>query len=75
MSLKEYTLSDLESKLDEISNVSFFLATGHCPQQIAFELQEHLQTEIELMQHMVGFMRFKDGKHNKPKEPKADISK
>lgn len=57
MTIKEYTLSDLESKLDEISNISIFLGTGNCPKEIAFNLHDHMQNEIETLQSMMSFMR------------------
>ncbi|HCE1484563.1 RstC protein [Vibrio parahaemolyticus] len=57
MTIKEYTLSDLESKLNEISNISLFLGTGDCPKEIAFSLHDHMHEQIEQLQGMVSFMR------------------
>lgn len=57
MTAKEYTLTDLEVKINEISNVSMFLATGSCPKEIAFNLHDHMQDEIETLQAMVSYMK------------------
>lgn len=57
MTVKEYTLSDLESKLNEISNISIFLGTGNCPKEIAYNLHDHMNDQIEELQGMVSFMR------------------
>ncbi|MEZ8932385.1 MULTISPECIES: RstC protein [unclassified Vibrio] len=57
MTVKEYTLSDLESKLNEISNISIFLGTGDCPKEIAYNLHDHINDQIEELQGMVSFMR------------------
>ncbi|HDM8044644.1 TPA: RstC protein [Vibrio campbellii] len=57
MTIKEYTLSDLESKLNEISNISIFLGTGDCPREIAYELHDHMNEQIESLQGMLSFMR------------------
>lgn len=57
MTVKEYTLSDLESKLNEISNISIFLGTGDCPKEIAYSLHDHMNDQIEELQGMVSFMR------------------
>ena len=57
MTAKEYTLSDLESKLNEISNISIFLGTGDCPKEIAYDLHDHMNGQIEELQGMVSFMR------------------
>nr|AKN38108.1 hypothetical protein [Vibrio tasmaniensis] len=57
MTVKEYTLSDLESKLNEISNISIFLGTGDCPKEIAYNLHDHMNDQIEELQGMVSFMR------------------
>ncbi|EHZ2538534.1 RstC protein [Vibrio parahaemolyticus] len=57
MTVKEYTLSDLESKLNEISNISMFLGTGDCPKEMASNLHEHMHDEIENLQGMLSFMR------------------
>jgi hypothetical protein len=57
MTVKEYTLTDLEVKINEISNVSMFLATGSCPKEIAFNLHDHMQDEIETLQAMVSYMK------------------
>lgn len=57
MTVKEYTLSDLESKLNEISNISVFLGTGDCPREIAYNLHDHMHEQIEQLQGMVSFMR------------------
>ena len=57
MTVKEYTLSDLESKLNEISNISIFLGTGDCPKEIAYNLHDHMNDQIEGLQRMVSFMR------------------
>lgn len=57
MNVKEYTLSDLESKLNEISNISMFLGTGDCPKEMASKLHGHMQDEIENLQGMLSFMR------------------
>ena len=57
MTVKEYTLSDAEAKLNEISNISIFLSTGDCPQEIAYNLQDHMQEQIETLQGMISYMR------------------
>ncbi|CAK2193928.1 RstC protein [Vibrio crassostreae] len=57
MTVKEYTLSDLESKLNEISNISIFLGTGDCPKEISYNLHDHMNDQIEELQGMVSFMR------------------
>ena len=57
MTVKEYTLSDLESKLNEISNISIFLGNGDCPKEMASNLHEHMHDEIENLQGMLSFMR------------------
>lgn len=57
MTVKEYTLSDLESKLNEISNISIFLGTGDCPKEIANDLYDHMNDQIEELQGMVSVMR------------------
>ncbi|SON48610.1 hypothetical protein [Vibrio tapetis] len=57
MTVKEYTLSDAEAKLDTIASISLFLSTGNCPREIAFNLQDHMQDEIENLQGILGFMR------------------
>lgn len=56
MSIQEYTLMDLESKLNQISNMSLFLATGSCPDSISSELHDHLHEEVETLQSMIAFM-------------------
>ena len=57
MTAKEYTLTDLELKINEISSISMFLSTGSCPKEIAFNLQDHMQDEIENLQGMVSYMK------------------
>ncbi len=57
MNIQEYTLSDLESKVNEISNISLFLGTGDCPKEIAFNLHDHMHEQIESLQGMLSFMR------------------
>ncbi|RBW65974.1 RstC protein [Vibrionales bacterium C3R12] len=57
MTAKEYTLSDLESKLNEISNISIFLGTGDCPGEIASSLHSHMHDQIDQLQGMMSFMR------------------
>lgn len=57
MTMKEYTLSDVESKLNAISNISIFLGTGDCPDEIAFNLRDHMHDEIENLQGMLSFIR------------------
>ncbi|MEZ8605540.1 RstC protein [Vibrio sp. 10N.222.49.A3] len=57
MTAKEYTLTDLEVKINEISSISMFLSTGSCPKEIAFNLQDHMQDEIENLQGMVSYMK------------------
>ncbi len=57
MSNQEYKLSDLESKLNEISNISLFLSTGDCPKEIAFSLHDHMHEQIETLQGMMSHMR------------------
>lgn len=57
MTVKEYTLTDLEVKINEISNISVFLGTGCCPKEIAFNLQDHMHDEIVNLQGMLSFMR------------------
>ncbi|MFV8453315.1 hypothetical protein ACNO65_25140, partial [Vibrio campbellii] len=54
----DFSLSDLESKLNEISNISLFLGTGDCPKAISFELHDHMHHQIEQLQSMVSSMRF-----------------
>ncbi|MBY7672745.1 RstC protein [Vibrio anguillarum] len=53
MTMKEYTLSDVVSKLNAISNISIFLGTGDCPDEIAFNLRDHMHDEIENLQGML----------------------
>ncbi|MEZ8902614.1 MULTISPECIES: RstC protein [unclassified Vibrio] len=57
MTAKEYTLTDLEEKINEISSISMFLSMGSCPKEIAFNLQDHMQDEIENLQGMVSYMK------------------
>lgn len=57
MTAKEYTLSDLESKLNEISNISIFLGTGDCPKEIALNLHDYMHDQIEQLQGMISFMQ------------------
>lgn len=57
MTMKEYTLSDVESKLNAISNISVFLTNGDCPDDIAVNLRNHLHDEIETLQGMLSFIR------------------
>ncbi|MEZ8790647.1 RstC protein [Vibrio splendidus] len=57
MTAKEYTLTDLEVNINEISSISMFLSTGSCPKEIAFNLQDHMQDEIENLQGMVSYMK------------------
>ena len=57
MTVKEYTLTDLEVKINEISSISMFLSTGSCPKEISFNLQDHMQDEIDKLQIMVSSMK------------------
>jgi hypothetical protein len=57
MTIQEYTLTDLEDKLTDISNVSLFLTTGACPEEIASRLHEHMHEQIENLQGMMSHMR------------------
>ncbi|EGU0147484.1 RstC protein [Vibrio parahaemolyticus] len=56
MTVKEYTLTDVEEKLNDIASITLFLSSGSCPKEISFNLMDHLQDEIENLQHIVGFM-------------------
>lgn len=53
----DYSLSDLELKLNEISSISLFLSTGNCPKAISYELHDHMHAEIERLQSMLCFIR------------------
>lgn len=53
MTIQEYTLIDVQDTLNDISNISLFLCSGACPEQLTDPLKEHLQREIELAQIML----------------------
>ncbi|EJB8542875.1 RstC protein [Vibrio parahaemolyticus] len=57
MTVKEYTLSDAEDKLNNIAAISMFLNSGACPKEISFNLYDHMHDEIENLQGMLSFMR------------------
>lgn len=57
MTVKEYTLSDAEDKLNNIANLSIFLNSGACPKEISYNLMDHMHEEIESLQGMLGYMR------------------
>ncbi|MDD9180725.1 MULTISPECIES: RstC protein [Aliivibrio] len=57
MTVKEYTLTDLEAKINNISSISMFLRTESCPKDISISLQDHMQEEIENLQGILSFMQ------------------
>ncbi|MGF1765133.1 RstC protein [Aliivibrio kagoshimensis] len=57
MTTHEYTLNDVEQKLDIISNISIFLNTESCTNEIRRTLMDHLQNEIESMQGILLFVQ------------------
>ncbi|HIF5576202.1 TPA: RstC protein [Vibrio parahaemolyticus] len=57
MTIKEYTLSDAEDKLNHIAAISMFLNSGACPTEILFNLYDHMHDEIENLQGILSFMR------------------
>lgn len=57
MTVKEYTLSDAEDKLNNIAQMSMFLQSGACPAEISLNLYDHMHEEIENLQGMLSFMR------------------
>ncbi|TKF20764.1 RstC protein [Vibrio genomosp. F6] len=57
MTIKGYTFTDAESKLNDISNISVFLSTGSCPKEISFGLIDHMHDEIETLQGILSFIR------------------
>ena len=57
MSIREYTLTDAESKLNDIAGISLFLSAGSCPKELESKLIDHMQDEIETLQGMLSFMR------------------
>lgn len=57
MTIKEYTLEDAESKLNEIADTSLFLSSGSCPSDISSNLMDHMLDEIDTLQGILSFMR------------------
>jgi hypothetical protein len=57
MTVKEYTLSDAEDKLNNIAQMSMFLQSGACPAEISLNLYDYMHEEIENLQGMLSFMR------------------
>ncbi len=57
MTIKEYTLTDLEDKLTDISNISLFLTTGACPDEVSYTLTDHMHQNIEKLQSMICQMK------------------
>lgn len=53
----DFSLYDVELKLNEISNISLFLGTGDCPKSVSFDLHDHMHQQIESLQSIVGFIR------------------
>lgn len=68
MTIKGYTFSDAESKLNDISNISVFLSTGACPKELSFELIDHMHGEIESLQGILSFIR-----ESKPESDQSNI--
>lgn len=52
-----YTLADAEQKASDISNIALYLNSGAYPEHLGHDLMDHLQSEIEDLQSIIGYLR------------------